>query len=101
MPADSFRAMGSDASVVVVGGPPDLTARARTRIDELESLWSRFLPDSEGAAGVTEGWLCGVRVTRAAQGGKGPRLTARQTRSARTDPCRPGGPAVTPRALLA
>lgn len=39
--------MGSDASLVVVGGPPDLTARARTRIDELESLWSRFLADSE------------------------------------------------------
>ena len=37
-----------------------------------------FLPDSEGAAGLTEGTVIGVRVTRAAQGGKGPRLTARQ-----------------------
>lgn len=36
-----------------------------------------FLPDSEGAAGLTEGAVLGVRVTRAAQGGKGPRLTAR------------------------
>lgn len=36
-----------------------------------------FLPDSEGGKDVTEGRLLGVRVTRAAQGGKGPRLTAR------------------------
>ncbi len=35
-----------------------------------------FLPDSQGGSGVTEGQLLGVRVTRAAQGGKGPRLTA-------------------------
>jgi Ribonuclease G/E len=34
-----------------------------------------FLPDSEGGAG--EGTILGVRVTRAAQGGKGPRLTAK------------------------
>lgn len=34
-----------------------------------------FLPDSEGASG--EGAMLGVRVTRAAQGGKGPRLTAK------------------------
>lgn len=34
-----------------------------------------FLPDSEGAA--AEGAVLGVRVTRAAQGGKGPRLSAR------------------------
>ena len=36
-----------------------------------------FLPDSEGGAGLTEGALLGVRVTRAAQGGKGPRLSAK------------------------
>ena len=36
-----------------------------------------FLPDSEGGAEATEGEGVGVRVTRAAQGGKGPRLTAR------------------------
>lgn len=34
-----------------------------------------FLPDSEGAA--PEGTVLGVRITRAAQGGKGPRLSAR------------------------
>ena len=36
-----------------------------------------FLPDSQGGAGLHEGDLVSVRVTRAAQGGKGPRLTAR------------------------
>jgi Ribonuclease G/E len=35
-----------------------------------------FLPDSQGAAGVSDGDAIGVGVTRAAQGGKGPRLTA-------------------------
>jgi Ribonuclease G/E len=35
-----------------------------------------FLPDSEGGAAATEGEAIVVRVTRAAQGGKGPRLTA-------------------------
>jgi hypothetical protein len=33
-----------------------------------------FLPDSAGAAGLTEGTTITVRITRAAQGGKGPRL---------------------------
>ena len=41
-----------------------------------------FLPDSEGAAGLTEGTLLGVRITRAAQGGKGPRLTAKLDQAA-------------------
>lgn len=36
-----------------------------------------FLPDSEGAKGLTAGTILTVRVTRAAQGSKGPRLTAR------------------------
>ncbi len=36
-----------------------------------------FLPDSEGALGLAEGALLGVRVARAAQGGKGPRLSGR------------------------
>jgi Ribonuclease G/E len=36
-----------------------------------------FLPDSEGAKGLTEGTIVTVRVIRAAQGGKGPRLSAR------------------------
>jgi hypothetical protein len=35
-----------------------------------------FLPDSAGGAGLNEGVVLGVRVVRAAQGGKGPRLTA-------------------------
>lgn len=36
-----------------------------------------FLPDSEGADGVSDGMMVVVRITRSAQGGKGPRLTAR------------------------
>lgn len=36
-----------------------------------------FLPDSEGAKGLTEGTILPVRITRSAQGGKGPRLSAR------------------------
>lgn len=36
-----------------------------------------FLPDSQGGAEATEGDTVGVRITRAAQGGKGPRLSAR------------------------
>ena len=43
----SFRAMGSDAHVIVVAGPPGGAERARRRLDELEARWSRFLPDSE------------------------------------------------------
>jgi Ribonuclease G/E len=43
----------------------------------LESGADGFLPDSEGGACVTEGQALAVRVMRAAQGGKGPRLTAR------------------------
>ncbi len=36
-----------------------------------------FLPDSEGGAGLREGDAVLVRIVRAGQGGKGPRLTAR------------------------
>jgi Ribonuclease G/E len=35
-----------------------------------------FLPDTEGGKAASEGTILGVRVTRAAQGGKGPRLSA-------------------------
>lgn len=42
-----FRAMGSDAHVIVVGGSSSLVDRARRRIADLERRWSRFLPDSE------------------------------------------------------
>jgi Ribonuclease G/E len=37
---------------------------------------SGFLPDSAGAKGLTEGDAVRVRIVRAAQGGKGPRLLA-------------------------
>ena len=36
-----------------------------------------FLPDTEGGKGLAQGTVLGVRITRSAQGGKGPRLTAR------------------------
>ncbi len=36
-----------------------------------------FLPDTEGADGLTEGEHRAVRITRAPQGGKGPRVSAR------------------------
>ncbi len=36
-----------------------------------------FLPDSEGAKGLSEGMIVAVGIARAAQGGKGPRLTAK------------------------
>jgi thiamine biosynthesis lipoprotein len=39
--------MGSDAHVIVVGGPIGLADSAQRRIDELERRWSRFLDDSE------------------------------------------------------
>jgi FAD:protein FMN transferase len=42
-----FRAMGSDAHVIVVGGPDDLAELARARIDDLEQRWSRFVAASE------------------------------------------------------
>lgn len=36
-----------------------------------------FLPDSAGGKGLSDGATIGVRIVRAAQGGKGPRLDAR------------------------
>lgn len=36
-----------------------------------------FLPDSEGADAASDGMAVAVRITRSAQGGKGPRLSAR------------------------
>ncbi len=48
-----------------------------------------FLPDSEGGARLSGGMAAGVRVTRAAQGGKGPRLSARGA-----PPVPPGPPAL-------
>jgi thiamine biosynthesis lipoprotein len=49
-----FRAMGSQAHVIVVGDHPLLATRAQARIEELEARWSRFLPDSEVSA-LTDG----------------------------------------------
>ncbi|NOG71697.1 ribonuclease [Roseicella sp. DB1501] len=69
-----------------------------------------FLPESAvGAAkqpiarSVNEGQLLGVRVTRAAQGGKGPRLTARLTpaEAARIEAAPAGGPALIARGPVA
>jgi thiamine biosynthesis lipoprotein len=45
-----FRAMGSDAHVIVVGGDDRLIERVAQRIDDLEARWSRFLPGSEVSA---------------------------------------------------
>ncbi|MBT2395994.1 FAD:protein FMN transferase [Streptomyces sp. ISL-100] len=39
--------MGSTAHLLVTGGEPDLLVWARSRLEELESLWSRFRADSE------------------------------------------------------
>jgi Ribonuclease E/G family len=49
-----------------------------------------FLPDSEGGRGLTVGTILAVRVTRAAQGSKGPRLSARVDQ-ARVDQALAGG----------
>ena len=45
-----FRAMGSDAHVIVVGGPRSLALEAQHRIDDLERRWSRFDDQSEVSA---------------------------------------------------
>ena len=42
-----FRAMGSDAHLVIVGGPDHLLDDAERRIDQLERRWSRFIETSE------------------------------------------------------
>jgi thiamine biosynthesis lipoprotein len=39
--------MGSDVHLILVGGEPALLDRAEARIEQLESRWSRFRPDSE------------------------------------------------------
>jgi thiamine biosynthesis lipoprotein len=45
-----FRAMGSDAHVIVVGGPKSLALEAQHRIADLERRWSRFDSQSEVSA---------------------------------------------------
>jgi len=49
-----FRAMGSDAHVIVVGGPSSLAEQGHGRIRDLEARWSRFVPTSEVSA-LTDG----------------------------------------------
>jgi FAD:protein FMN transferase len=39
--------MGSDAHLIVVGGPRGIIDQAKHRIEDLEHRWSRFLDDSE------------------------------------------------------
>jgi Ribonuclease G/E len=55
-----------------------ITARAPAMAGSFLDLGGEtgFLPDSAGAANLTEGSYLTVRVTRAAQSGKGPRLAA-------------------------
>ena len=57
-----FRAMGSDAHVVIVGDPVLLDV-ARRRVDDLEQRWSRFLPDSE-ISRLNRGRGAPLRVSR-------------------------------------
>src|ERR1700730_5073026 len=47
MPELRFRVMGSDAHLIVVGGPAGLLSGAQARLAELESRWSRFIDTSE------------------------------------------------------
>jgi thiamine biosynthesis lipoprotein len=42
-----FAAMGSDAHLIVSGGPDHLLDQAQARVVQLEERWSRFLVDSE------------------------------------------------------
>jgi len=42
-----FRAMGSDAHVIITGGSDRLLRHAIQRIEQLEALWSRFRDDSD------------------------------------------------------
>jgi FAD:protein FMN transferase len=43
----SFRAMGTDCHVIVIGGADGSAAALRRRVDDLEQKWSRFRDDSE------------------------------------------------------
>ncbi|HWW45661.1 MAG TPA: FAD:protein FMN transferase [Acidimicrobiia bacterium] len=47
MPELRFRAMGSDAHLIVTGGPAGLLEGAQARLAELERRWSRFIETSE------------------------------------------------------
>ena len=43
----SFDAMGTNVHVIYGGADPQHASLAIARVQELELLWSRFLPDSE------------------------------------------------------
>ena len=68
---DVYRGRVTAIVPAMAGAFVALAGRTPGRSDGAEG----FLPDSEGAKGVTEGAILTVRVTRAAQGGKGPRLS--------------------------
>src|SRR5579875_9786 len=51
-----------------------------------------FLPDREGGSGLPAGTMVAVRITRAAQGGKGPRLSAKLTENEKTLAAAASGP---------
>ncbi len=42
-----FRVMASSASISIVGGHTELLDQAVARLEQLEQLWSRFLPESD------------------------------------------------------
>jgi Ribonuclease G/E len=73
---DIYRARISNIAPTMAGAfvvlPGNVAVAASGAVDA-----EGFLPDSEGAKGVNAGTIITVRVTRAAQGGKGPRLSAR------------------------
>jgi thiamine biosynthesis lipoprotein len=43
----TFRAMGTDVTVLTLGLPPDAGERAADAVERLEAQWSRFRPSSE------------------------------------------------------
>ena len=75
-----------DLAIERPGGPTDVgdlhRGRVVARVPAMAGVFVAladavgFLPDSAGGRDATEGSVLAVRVTRAAQGGKGPRLAA-------------------------
>ncbi len=64
------------AFVALTGGPSSGSSHSSS-LGSSPGSSEGFLPDSEGAKGLTEGTILPVRIVRAPLGGKGPRLTAR------------------------
>lgn len=75
-----------DSAIERPGGPlepgDEIVGRIRTRVPAMAGAFvalpadsaDGFLPDTAGATGLPEGAAVALRVTRGAQGGKGPRL---------------------------